>query len=583
MARPPLTPSPSPEFLREVEARLDRAPLPLEVEVLARLAVEAQDAETLRSSEGAEAAEFPGEWVMALGSSANEAWRRLMELRAGAVGFAPMDGEAREATEGFALGAGLPGLEAEGGSGTALVLGVRKEPMPLELGRILVRLDGRAETEMGLGAQARALAELDLIPADPAAVVAWAHAHGIALELALGPDPSRDWGYALAPQGWESTLPARLAPWGIRGVFAGQLNAEGRIRLIQGDALILDLPVAFELGSLPDPWPIPEPDPAPRAASLPEDLGEDELEPWFLKIAQALPLSHRSEATIFPQAEAESAVLSGAWNPRGSGGDPFWGCATRVAEAAQGLACSGAEALGVALALPLEAPSAMMLGLRQGCVSLDLPVLEVQRLSGLTAPQVMALGTLEAGAGLVDVTAPEARGLLGVGPRTCGGAYRQAFDGLLLLGSRRGDLGGSHILEARGGWDAEPEPWLDEALRLQACVREGVRLGLFRSAGGVGRGGLLMAALDGSRASGLGCQLLLSREGGRMDALCFGEAPGRVLVTVGSEGEGAARTLARTHRIPMVKVGVIGGPRFCVAVDGVPCVDAALAELLSAE
>jgi phosphoribosylformylglycinamidine synthase len=180
----------------------------------------------------------------------------------------------------------------------------------------------------------------------------------------------------------------------------------------------------------------------------------------------------------------------------------------------------------------------------------------------------------------VEVEAPEARGLTGAGPRTCGVGYRRAFDGLYVLGAGRDELGGSRYLAARGGRAACPEPWLDEAFRLQACVREGIRMGLFRSAHGVGRGGLLVAALEGTVPARLGCQLILARAGQRLDALCFGEAPGRALVTVSGEGESALRTLATTHRIPFAKVGVIGGDRFTVAVDGVPLLDASLADLL---
>lgn len=569
------------DFRRELELRLGRVAQPLEVEVLAALTQAEMDAEILGAGGGGfPARETAGGWVLAWGTEADEAWGRLGGLHASAMGLATNGGEAREGAEGFALGAVLPCLEVGGGSGAALALGLRREALALqEQGSRLLRLEGKAEEELGRGSQARALAGLDLIPDEPAAMVAWARRHGCGLEASLGPDPRWNWGYVLAAGDQEAALREQLSPWGIQVIPAGFLNREGRVRIRRNEHLVLDLPLELESSSLPAPFLAPGEVPEPGPVILPMDLGEEEVEGSLLQLVQTLRRRVLPEARLLMRDGAESPALCGVAKPRWAELDPFWGSAAMVAEAAQGLACIGAEALGVAIALPWNAHPQMLLGMRQACASLALPVLEGRRLPGLDAPWVAALGTVEAGAAPVDVEAPEARGLVGVGPRHCGLGYRLPFDGLFLLGTRRGELGGSRILESRGGRDLCPEPWLDEAYRLHACVREGVRLGLVRSAHGVGRGGLLLAALEGSLASGLGCQLLLAREGLRLDALCFGEAPGRVLVSVGGEGEGALRTLARTHGLALAKVGVVGGERFLVAVDGVPLVDAALGEL----
>lgn len=572
----------SSDFRREVELRLGRAAQPLELEVLAALTQAVLDAEALGVAGGVfPARETVGGWMLAWGAETDEAWGRLGALPASALGLASEGGAAREAAEGFALGAGLPWLEVGGDSGATLALGLLGEAPPVEgLDFRLVRLAGKAEEELGRGSQARALAGLELIPAEAAAMVAWAHRHGRGLEASLGPDPRRDWGYALVAGDQEAALREQLSPWGIHVHSAGGLTKGNQIRLHRNENLVLDLPLELELGSLPAPCIAPGGDPEFGPARLPGDLREEEVEGSFLQLVKAQLGRVLPEATLLIREGAESPALCGIAKPGWTELDPFWGGAALVAEAARGLACIGAEALGVAIALPWNADPQLLLGVRQACASLGLPVLEARRLLGLDAPWVAALGTVEAGAAPVDVKAPEARGLVGVGPRRCGLEYRLPFDGLFLLGTRRGELGGSRILDSRGGRDACPEPWLDEAHRLHACVREGVRLGLVRSAHGVGRGGLLVAALEGSLASGLGCQLLLAREGLRLDALCFGEAPGRVLVSVGGEGEGALRTLARTHGVPFTKVGVVGGERFLVAVDGVPLVDAALSDLL---
>jgi phosphoribosylformylglycinamidine synthase len=124
-----------------------------------------------------------------------------------------------------------------------------------------------------------------------------------------------------------------------------------------------------------------------------------------------------------------------------------------------------------------------------------------------------------------------------------------------------------------------PELHLDEELRLQSCVREGIRLGLIRSAHDTSEGGLLVAALESAFGGDMGCQLLLSRGALRLDSLLFGESAGRILVSVSSEGEASLATLCATHRVPCAKIGATGGPRITVAVDGQPLLDAEAGEL----
>ena len=124
-----------------------------------------------------------------------------------------------------------------------------------------------------------------------------------------------------------------------------------------------------------------------------------------------------------------------------------------------------------------------------------------------------------------------------------------------------------------------PELRLDEELRLQACVREGIRLGLIRSAHDTSEGGLLVAALESAFGGAMGCQLMLSRGALRLDGLLFGETTGRIVVSVGPEGEGSLATLCATHRVPFAKIGTTGGVRVTLAVDGLPVLDADAAEL----
>jgi len=229
------------------------------------------------------------------------------------------------------------------------------------------------------------------------------------------------------------------------------------------------------------------------------------------------------------------------------------------------------------------------LGIRQACLALDVPIVsgnvslynDTEGQSIFPTPMIAAVGLVEDCAGQVALAAPDATALTGTGNRVCGSGFRAAHDGIFLLGETRDELGGSEYLKLRTGQVTGtcPELRLDEELRLQACVREGVRLGLIRSAHDTSEGGLLTAALESAFGGEMGCQLLLSRGGLRLDGLLFGETVGRIVVSVGPEGESSLATLCRTHRVPLAKIGTTGGTRITLAVDGQPLLDAEAAEL----
>ena len=302
------------------------------------------------------------------------------------------------------------------------------------------------------------------------------------------------------------------------------------------------------------------------------------------------------------QDTGKAVAMSSDCNSRFCYLDPFWGAAHAVAEACRNLACVGAEPIGLTDCLNYgnpEKPENMWtfeqgcLGIRQACLALDVPIVsgnvslynDTEGQSIFPTPMIAAVGLVEDCAGQVAVDAPDATALSKVGNRICGSAFRAAHDGIFLLGETRDELGGSEYLKLRTGkvQGACPELRLDEELRLQACVREGIRLGLIRSAHDTSEGGLLVAALESAFGAndgeGMGCQLMLTRGALRLDSLLFGETAGRIVVSVSPEAEGSLATLCATHRVPCAKIGATGGSRITVAVDGQPLLDADAVDL----
>ncbi|WP_257306538.1 phosphoribosylformylglycinamidine synthase subunit PurL [Geothrix campi] len=436
----------------------------------------------------------------------------------------------------------------------------------------------------------------------------------------------------VARPGCEDKIIAVLHKWGLDACVVGEVTDSGRFIGSWHGEPVINLPIQPLVDAAPK-YDRPRQRPgyldAVAAAPLPTDLKPTEVERTLRQLIQQPTVA--SKRWIFEQYDGtvrsntllgmgrgdagiirvkdeagqdtgKAVAMSSDCNSRFCYLDPFWGAAHAVAEACRNLACVGAEPIGLTDCLNYgnpEKPENMWtfeqgcLGIRQACLALDVPIVsgnvslynDTEGQSIFPTPMIAAVGLVEDCAGQVAVDAPDATALSKVGNRICGSAFRAAHDGIFLLGETRDELGGSEYLKLRTGkvQGACPELRLDEELRLQACVREGIRLGLIRSAHDASEGGLVVAALESAFGAndgeGMGCQLLLTRGALRLDSLLFGETAGRIVVSVSPEAEGSLATLCATHRVPCAKIGATGGSRITLAVDGQPLLDADAADL----
>jgi phosphoribosylformylglycinamidine synthase len=466
---------------------------------------------------------------------------------------------------------------------------------------------------------------------------------GTGLEIRLDQVPQREEGMTpfelmlsesqermllVARPGCEEKIIAVLHKWGLDACVVGEVTDSGRFIGSWHGQPVINLPIQPLVDAAPK-YDRPRQRPgyldAVHAAPLPADLKPAEVERALRQILSAPTVA--SKRWIFEQYDGtvrsntllgmgrgdagiirvkdeagkdtgKAVAMTSDCNSRFCYLDPFWGAAHAVAEACRNLACVGAEPIGLSDCLNYgnpEKPENMWtfeqgcLGIRQACLALDVPIVsgnvslynDTEGQSIFPTPMIAAVGLVEDCAGPVVVDAPDATALAKVGNRICGSGFRAEHDGIFLLGETRDELGGSEYLKLRTGkvQGACPELRLDEELRLHACVREGIRLGLIRSAHDTSEGGLLVAALESAFGGGMGCQLMLTKGALRLDSLLFGETAGRIVVSVPPEGESSLATLCRTHRVPCAKIGATGGTRITVAVEGQPLVDAGAAEL----
>jgi phosphoribosylformylglycinamidine synthase len=408
----------------------------------------------------------------------------------------------------------------------------------------------------------------------------------------------------VARPGAEEDIRRVLHKWDLDAAIVGEVTGSGRFIGLWHGEKVIDLPIRPLADAAPR-YDRPQARPAYLDAldrPLPEDLRPADAGPWLRRLLASPTVA--SKRWIYEQYDgtirtntllregagdagiirikgtSKAVAMKSDCNARFAYLDPFWGAAHAVAEACRNLACVGAEPVGLTDCLNYgnpEKPENMwtlvqgILGIRQACLALDVPVVsgnvslynDTEGVGIYPTPMIGAVGLIEDCTGTAE------------GNPYCGSAFQGAGHGIFLLGETRDELGGSEYLKLRAGevYGVCPELRLDEELRLQACVREGIRMGLVRSAHDTGEGGLLAAALESAFGGRMGCGLDLSRRGLRLDALLFGETAGRIVVTVEPGGEDSLARLADIHRVPLARLGVTGGDRILVQVDGQVVVD----------
>lgn len=271
--------------------------------------------------------------------------------------------------------------------------------------------------------------------------------------------------------------------------------------------------------------------------------------------------------------------------------DPFIGGMIAVAEACRNVSCAGAEPIALTDCLNFGNPEKpetyyqleqCILGMAEACRALNVPVIsgnvslynETQGVGIYPTPIIGCLGLVE------DVR------------RNVGMGFRKPGDIVLLLGaseptSDASSLAGSEYLEIIHGLVAG-RPALDiqaEAALQRACRRLATG-GVIESAHDCSDGGLAVALAESCIAGGLGVRCSadtaagakLAASGARWDAILFGEAQSRIVVSLPPERLGALEGICVEEGVNWCELGTVSDYGF--AIDG--AIDVPLLELESA-
>ena len=413
--------------------------------------------------------------------------------------------------------------------------------------------------------------------------------------------------------GFEEEVRRVFQKWGLESTVIGQVTGDGLLTVIDGEKTVARVPVR----ALTEQAPVYEPKKkkpdylkrvdAFRVENVP-DLEPGRIQEVLFKLLTSPNIASKRWVynqydhmvqlnTVFlPGGDAAllrvkgtplAIAVSMAGNGRYCHLDPFAGGAIAVAEAARNVICTGAEPVGLTNCLNFGNPEKpevfwqfeqVVEGMSYACSMLGIPVTggnvsfynESGEYAVYPTPVVGVVGILE------DVE------------KRCPSGFIRDRDVVAVLGIMRGELGGTEYLKIIRGMIDGPPPSVDLQFEknIQDALLEAMRKGLINSAHDCSDGGLLPTIAEscfiGAERPGgqlFGVELMMERRGRRLDELLFGESTSRIIVSFRPLNVGKFTEVARKHHVPFTILGMVGGDRFRLTLDGKLVVDVPIAEL----
>jgi phosphoribosylformylglycinamidine synthase subunit PurL len=398
--------------------------------------------------------------------------------------------------------------------------------------------------------------------------------------------------------------------WEVNGTAIGLVTETNRMRVLDGQELVGDMPVRALVDDCPlyDLAPVKSATPiyAPPQAMLAQDASPIQTLLALLgspNIASRRPLFEQYDAivqsrTVRRPEQADAAVLAldcdpcpaGEGRPIGAlavsidcngrrvAADPYTGTVEAVLECAANLACVGAEPLGTTNNLNFGNPekphvawqlTESVRGLGDACRALRAPIVggNVSLYNETSSGPIYPTPVIGMVGRLPDASHAGRLGFSRVG------------DTVALIGPFAPSLAASELAKLRGHElpDGLPEIDIGAVHAAQFAIRGAVRVGALSSAHDIAEGGLATALAECCLAGGIGADVRLEQAAGSDPFVAlFGEAPGGFLVSGTPNG---VSSLGR--RTPTRVIGTVGGSSLLLTL-GDLTLSATLTELAEA-
>lgn len=263
-------------------------------------------------------------------------------------------------------------------------------------------------------------------------------------------------------------------------------------------------------------------------------------------------------AVIRVKGTNKALVVTTDCNSRYVYSNPERGCALAVAEAARNIVCSGGVPIGVTNCLNFGNPynpevyyqfANAIKGMKTACEMFDTPV---------TGGNVSFYNQSEDG----PVYPTPTIGMVGlmedINIDRFSMHFQQAGDFLYLVGKDVEDFACSEYIYRYHGVKHSPAPYLNlaEEKQLHDCILALRGTNILRSVHDISEGGLAISALESAFAGGLGFTLHTSADM-RTDMALYGEAAGRVVVSISPERNADFQLYMQTCGVPYRVLGEV--------------------------
>lgn len=241
--------------------------------------------------------------------------------------------------------------------------------------------------------------------------------------------------------------------------------------------------------------------------------------------------------------------------------DPFIGTQIAVAEASRNIVCSGGEPLAITNCLNFGNPYNpevfwqfvnSVKGMAKACKKFGTPV---------TGGNVSFYNQTSIDGKVVPVYPTPTIGMLGIlkeknNQMTM--AFKRKGTMIYLIGKSRNDISSSEYLASFHHIEKSPPPYfdLDEEYKVQTAVSSLIKFSLVLSAHDISEGGLYISLIESGIPKCLGFDITTDAEV-RRDAFLFGEAQGRVVVSVSTTRETEFIDFMLKQNIPFSALGHI--------------------------
>lgn len=386
-------------------------------------------------------------------------------------------------------------------------------------------------------------------------------------------------------KGQEATVEAIFEKWDLNCAVIGEVTDTKRLHYYMNGELVADVPAIdlvlgggapvykrewkepayfaeskkFDISHIPEPGNLKEI--AHFLAAHPNLCSKRFVYEQYDSMVGTVNMSTNkpSDAAIVNLKNTDSALaLTVDCNSRYVNADPETGCAIAVSEAARNITCSGGTPLAITNCLNFGNPYnpevywqfvGSIKGMSAACKRFDTPVtggnVSFYNQSSYEGPvfPTPTIGML----GLLDNKKTQTTL-----------DFKSEGDLIYVIGKQVNDIASSEYLYSWHKVKLSPAPYfnLEEEYSTQKAIASLIQKGLLVSAHDCSDGGLFLSLLESAMVNNLGFDIQ-SKTDLRKDAFLFGEAQGRIIVSVKAENASALEQEVSNLDIPYFKAGKI--------------------------